>query len=523
LAAAAGIGIRLLGGPPGTDWTIDNGGKALVVHELVQHGGDSSIRYPAERIDPEYRFFPQPLQGKEPYGVLRNGQVHSQYDSPFVRIAAPAFALGGGTALAFLPALGGGAAVFLTGLQATLAGVILLLAAPLLFYSSVFWEHTWVMAIVTGSLLLLKNAGRRRAFFAGLAMGAAILLREEIILFFFATLAAMAMVRRGVREAAIFAGGGALGVGALAWFHFTTSGNLTGTHVAANRPVFLVHLLDAVRGLLFSPGFSGVPLAIPIAAVILLVAARAIPFPRREILEIASLAVLAATSALAFARYPAGEDQALALISSNSVLVAIPWLFPAFASRPANGERLAWVSAWIFVLVFLAFVPERSISGIHPGPRMLLPIVPIAAIAAARGAQRDARTPGAAARARLILLSMLLIIGASWSARSIALLVEKRETMGRIAAELERDPRRVVVTDLFWLPTELPALWSEKQFHLVANPAALHELQERYAQAGVDELLFITTAGAVRNRAPLRTVTSTSFPQFSVELHAIHP
>ncbi|HET9887071.1 MAG TPA: hypothetical protein VFR10_06120, partial [bacterium] len=274
LTAIAGIAIRLLGGPPGTDWTIDNGGKALVARELVQHGGDSSIRYPAQRIDPEFRFFPQPLQGKEPYGVLRNGRVESQYDSPFVRIAGLVLARTGEPALAFLPALGGGLAVFLVGLQGTLAAVILLLATPLLFYSSVFWEHTWVMALVAGCFLLLRSAGSRSAFFAGLAMGAAILLREEIILLFLATLLAMAILRRNMRDAAAFTIGGALGITALAWFHFATTGNMTGTHVAANRPEFLVHFFEAARGLLFSTGFSGIAIAIPIAAVILLIAAR---------------------------------------------------------------------------------------------------------------------------------------------------------------------------------------------------------------------------------------------------------
>lgn len=440
-----------------------------------------------------------------------------------MRVAAPAFDLVGEPALAFLPALGGGAAILLTGLQGIWAATILLLATPLLFYSSVFWEHTWVMALVAGSFLLLRTPGGRHAFFAGITMGAAILLREEMVLFLGATLAALAILRRSAREAAAFAGGGALGIGALAWFHFATTGEITGTHLAANRPAFLVHSLDAARGLLLSPGFSGIPAAIPIAAIVLLVAARAIPIPRRGMVEIAALVVLAATSALAFVRYPAGEDHALALISSNSVLVAMPWLFPTLASRPANGERLAMFAVLIFLLLFLALVPARSITGIHPGPRMLLPIVPIAAFAAARQTQRDVRTPGRAARARRILFSILLVIGAAWGARSIALLTEKRQTMGRIASELERDPHRVVATDLFWLPTELPSLWNEKQFHLVGGGSQLRELQERYARAGVDELLFVTTAGTIRNRAPLRSIANDNFPSFSVELHAIRP
>ena len=523
LTTSLGLLLRLLGGPAGTDWTIDNGGKALVVRELVQNRGNSWIRYSAERIDPEFQFFPQPLQGREPYGVLRNGRVHSQYDSPFVRAAAPAFELAGEPVLALLPALGGGVVVFLTGLQGTLAAILLLLATPLLFYSSVFWEHTWVAALAAGSLFLLGGAGARRAFLAGLAMGAAVLLREEIVLLCGATLAALAILRRGSREIAAFAGGAGLGIAGLVWFHLATTGTIGGTHVAANRPMFLVHALDAAQGLLFSPGFSGIPAAFSIVAFAMLMAARTISFPRRNIVELVALVMLAATSALALARYPSGEDKALALISSNSVLVSMPWLFPALVSRPPERERLAMLSALIFVLLFLMFVPSRSITGIHPGPRMLLPIAPVAAIAAARQLQHDWRTPGVGARLRLAILLVLLGIGVAWGGRSIALLAEKRHDMGRIASELERDPRRVIVTDLFWLPTELSSLWHEKQFHLVAGPSGLRELEERYARAGERELLFVTRAGTIRNRTPLRTISSESFPEFSVELHAVQP
>ena len=66
-------------------------------------------------------------------------------------------------------------------------------------------------------------------------------------------------------------------------------------------------------------------------------------------------------------------------------------------------------------------------------------------------------------------------------------------------------------------------LWKEKQFHLVAGSSELRELQGRYAGAGENELLFVTTAGSIRNRAPLRTIESASFPSFSIELHAIRP
>jgi hypothetical protein len=315
--ALTAIGIRSVG-PAGADWTIDNGGKALVIRELAR-SGDPWIRYPAKGIDPQFQFFPQPLVGRERYAVVREGRIHSQYDSPFTRALAPLYEQGGELAVSLLPALGGGAAVLVTGLFSIAAAVILLAATPLLFYSSVLWEHTLVIALATGALLLLARPiltrpTARWAFVAGSLMGLAILLREEIVLLLIAGVAAIAVVRRNAREALAFAGGGALGIAALALFHDRATGSWAGTHVEANRPVLLAHAFDAVKGLLFSPGLSSIPLAVPMLAFVVLLASRAAPFRRRDGVENAALAVIAGVAALAFVRYPAGQDHALALI-----------------------------------------------------------------------------------------------------------------------------------------------------------------------------------------------------------------
>ena len=95
IVAALGLTLHAALGPPGTCWTFDDGGKALVLANLLEDPGRTWIPYPGQAIDPDFEFFPIPLGGDEPYAQLRNGRVVSSYLSPFVWLTLPfAAALG---------------------------------------------------------------------------------------------------------------------------------------------------------------------------------------------------------------------------------------------------------------------------------------------------------------------------------------------------------------------------------------------------------------------------------------------
>jgi hypothetical protein len=524
--AALGIVLHELG-PVDTFWTFDNGGKALVLANLREDVTRTWISYPGRPIDPELRYFPIPFAGDEPYAELRDNRVISSYLSPFLWITLP-FAVGlGFSGLVVLPALSGGLAVVLTGLLAARlrvfspdsravalgAAAVVAFASPLLFYSSVFWEHTPVVALAAGSALMLVVRDGERPLAAGLLLGAASLLREEALLLLAATGLALLFGRRSPSVILRFAGGGAVGVAALAIVNRITSGTWLGVHVSVNRPGFLGSAGDAADGLLLGTGFSGVSVGWVIGLLGVLAVNRL--WPGRLLFttarRVAAVAGLTAVSVAAVIRFPGSEDQALALIQSNSALVFLPWalVLPFFAGRPSDDRSVFLATIVIaFVGLFLVFVPSRSISGVHPGPRMLLPVLPIlAAFAAKRWREGDGP-----------LLLPLLLIGFAWNVRSLEILHAKRQVMGNVAAALADDPRRVVVTNLFWLPTELSPLWSEKQFHLVSGSEDLARLAARAAASGEREITVATVAGQVPRR-PDRTVRDARFPAFSVDLH----
>ncbi len=515
-------------GLPGTSWTIDDAGKSLVLDRWLESGGPW-LAYPGRGRDPELRFFPQPLTGRERYAaVLPDGRILSQYTSPFLVLAAPFAAVARDGGRAVLPALGGGACVALAGWLAGRAGAsrrgvllasgITALATPFVFYSSVFWEHTLAAALATGALVALLDRSRERPVLAGMLAGGAVFLREEMLLFAGAIAIAMTIARRQPRSVVRFVLACVPGAGALLLWNVAIAGTLWGVHVEANRPSFGSNAPRALASILFDAGFARVPILVTAALFALLAASRWIPARppfRPRLLDLAALAALLVVSALAFVRFPGTEDQALALLHSNSMLVAIPWALVALL--PRGRDDLSAVASLVFLLLFAVLVPARSITGVHPGPRMLLPILP--ALAAATAAHlawsRD--------RPRTVLLVALLAVGVLWSARSLVLLHEKREASGRIASVLAADPRRIIVTDLFWLPTELSFLEGRKEFHLVSSSSDLAALSARCAADGEREILYVTSTGAIRNRAPLAAIVNPGFAHFSVELHVVRP
>jgi hypothetical protein len=521
LATALGVLLSARLGAPGTFWTIDDAGKFLALENLRADPASPWIAYPGESVDPGYRFFPQPLSGSERYGALRDGHVVSQYLSPFVWLALPGFAASGVAGLALWPALGAGAAVACTGALGTalggthagrIAAALLLVAAPLPFYSAVFWEHTLAVALAAGAFVAL--AGDRPAGMgAGLLLAGAIFLREELTLLLAAVVAALA-ARRELAAAVRTTLAGVAGIGARAAFHFLSSGTWTGVHADVNRPDPFRHAAVAFEGLLAGPGLSGVPSLAPVAVLGVLVAGRLAP-PRARAALVASAAVaLAAISGLAWRAYPGGEDAALALLRSNSALVFLPWaLLAPFLPLPRSGAlRRLGGAALLFVLLFLILVPERSITGVHPGPRMLLPVLPLAAASAAVAARRD--------RATAVLLIPLALLSAAWSVRSLHVLHAKRALSARTAAALLAEPERTVVTDLFWLPTDQAALWKEKRFHLVGSDAGFRRLTAAAATQGETALLVVATPGRVAG-APLARIEDPALPAFSVSIHRV--
>jgi hypothetical protein len=220
-------------------------------------------------------------------------------------------------------------------------------------------------------------------------------------------------------------------------------------------------------------------------------------------------------------RFPAGADAALALQHSNSALLVLPWALVApflagthgVGDEPARAAgRVLSRAALLFLVLFVALVPARSVTGVHPGPRMLLPLLPLAAaLTATRFDGRGLAT---------FLLIPLLLVGAAWNVRSLELLHAKRTLAGTLSAALRARPERTVVTDLFWLPTEMSALWDSKRFFLLRSDRDLAWIVDRAREAGETSMLAAMEPGRI-TAEPVAAIRGATLPAFSVDLHQL--
>jgi hypothetical protein len=228
--------------------------------------------------------------------------------------------------------------------------------------------------------------------------------------------------------------------------------------------------------------------------------------------------VLAFASIRGWLHFPGGLDAALALRKSNSAALFLPWALAApFLRSEESAQSSAWRllggSAVLFVVMFLVLVPGRSITGVHPGPRMLLPVLPLgAAVAASRLTS---------SRPATFLLAPLLLGGALWNFSSLELLHAKRALSGDLAAALAARPERVVITDQFWLATEMMHLWDRKQFYLVGTDREMRAFVARATAAGERTIVAATEPGRIP-ATPVASVHREDLPAFSVDLQVLN-
>ena len=517
--------------PQDAFWITDGGNRLVQVLSFERLGvGDPEIEWPGRALDPGLRFFPWGGHHFE----RRGDRVLSFYPPYFPLMALPGYRFLGLRGLHVLPLAG------LIGVLLGFAGVLsalglsrfralgvlgLAVGSPFLFYGLTFWEHTLAVAFGVAAVVVLLRAlrpEREASLFpilaAGLLLGLSTVLREEGYVLFVALLVALLSsfrsdVVRRLRILGVFAFGWAAVLAPFWWLQSRLYGSLLGAHAAtyggladvgesAGRAMaFSDRIWSELGDLAFYLLRFHPVLAVDAALVVpfVLVAVAGLR-RRREVssLDLVVVATAAATAAILVALLLRRPEPVFDTLWTQGLLPHLPVLLLALlALRGQLGSedlavRFLSRASWLYVL--LVAVPlHRDDVGIIWGPRHMLPVLPLLAALALRALVDLGASAGSTSRLRALssIAAGLFVLGLIVAVHGLYLLHLKMDGTEAILQAVRDTPSRVVVTDAYWLPEELAALWRAKTFFFVGSDADYGELTSGLRAHGVAEATVV--------------------------------
>ncbi|MFN8468966.1 MAG: hypothetical protein U0X20_25640 [Caldilineaceae bacterium] len=495
--------VLVLARPQGVFWSLDEGGKLLYIQNVLQRASATApLIYPGRTLDPSLEYLPLFFYARQ------GSEIYSWWPVGFPLLTLPFYRLLGWAGLYVLPALAGAAASALSALIAVRLApalfasnrtrqVVLLmtaalvgLATPMLFYSTMFWEHTLSVALLLLGLWLALRSGQDNCGWCAIAAGAAVgfagFLRTEQL---FAGLGILAVLtlwrwRHGVRM------GVSLAVLTAAWmaFNYAMMGSWISRQWGANTSELTNALFPGLTeaGLLYIPYLLfnapkiiaydlGTPLLV--LGTLLVAACLILPAVRRLWpLLAACYAGLAAVCAVVLFQ-PEGYRSVHGVVLIAPQIVCFAWLYYMLRRKDVARWPVAMLSAAALV-VLLAFVARSWLAagGQQWGSRYLLVLYPLLTIAAVVGLFPLAHSPrGGAVRFLLAAAAVLVLIGAGFQVRGQQAVWTTVQNYRLTQAALEKTDLTPKLTDCIWLPMVIPELYWRGDFYARTNgqdPAA---------------------------------------------------
>ncbi len=520
LLASAGAALVLLWGasswlPVDTPFSSDTGVRFLQVRELqAQAGIEFALRYHGRELDPGLRFVPWYYAFSDVGGRLL---LHIPPWLPLAGVALEAV-LGRG-ALWLAPILGSLLAALALAAWGARAGLrrptllfwFALLGSPLLFYSFVFWDHSWAAAWAAVACALLASTGSRaragQALLAGAALGWATAQRPECLPFGLALgLAWTSLHWRSFRVLGLVVLGASLCFGMSCLINFGICGHPLGMGVAPHLVGYGQRRVIAE----VAPSSAPVPTPAKVKNRVRVIGQLLFgeeSFDRRRLFW---LLMLAGLSCLLCARgrlraaclalgttlcvgawgwlvYRAWGSEPVGLLSSVPLLPLVFWpLRKGVAPAALEGRRLAGRCVLLFLALMLTFWP--AFGGFQWSSRYLLPATPLLLWLAWQQLDVWWKPGGRLLRVcapLLLCLGVVLHTGLGFR----HLLVQKREV-----AEYKRViagwSERVVITDRLFLPSFMTSLQG-KDFFYFDDPAQREQLLQILQTAGETQVVVL--------------------------------
>lgn len=463
-------------------WTIDDGVK-LVGAQSAKPGWHVSLEDGPMRAalrDPAAY-----LPFRPPFALREDGHLRLGF-SPWTMALWGLMAKMGAVALMLLPVLGS-LAVWLLLRRWGRAAEEVVFFLPLTFYGLMLWEHSVALALEAAGLVLLFHGGRPTTSSVSLAamlLGAGALLRPEAALLV-PVIFIWLWRREGVRPALLLLLVSALFLAAGLSVSRAEGSSLIPTQVQLNfqfsgaaSESFWQALLERGQAFWVLCFAMDENAWISLGLLLLLCAGSLLLFlgERRRAAQLCTLgcAALLIWLATVLFRLWTHPLPPVALLSRNSVLYAFPWVLFFFFYRTGEGRPFLRAALAFGLLVFLTAPVFR---GVHWGPRLLLPALPLLFLAYIHMKERITR-PG-------WLWHSLVALTVVQTLSSAALVYgRKAETAERVDLVRSRVQTPLVVPSQSQV-ADLAPLWREVEMFTAASPSTLRRFIADARRAGM--------------------------------------
>jgi hypothetical protein len=532
------IGLFVLA--PEAVYSGDIGVKYVQARALADQRFTSlNIPYPAEFLDPAREFFPI----VPPFVMHTGGETQAIFSPTSAVLQAGAAEVAGIRGLVAVSLVAGALALFgawrLVPRELGLPLLVTLgIGSPLWFYAVSGWEHAPAIAFGTLAFTVAVRSHHRHAAIAsGLLIGAGATLRDETLLLAPGLLLVWLLRERAARQMVAVAATAAGVVLPLAlaaalevwWFERPAAAHLR----------HAVHILQVAAGVTSEPN-PDVPALQPFtlrdryetvinywiagSGTNLAIAGFAVALVAGIVLQsmfgtsagllaialgIAAIAVLDAVAVIAEPKWPAGF-----------VRVA-PYIVLALFPAPRAGSRNGWLPSAIAVttLAYLAvaFIGTDTSGGKSLGPRLLMPLMPLLAVAAVmrigeyfRGNRLDRAV--AMTGAVLVVLAVLIHTLGTFPAYRIRNRQDAKAVLVAGAA-----PERVIVADDPFTAQLLFPLYYRKIILLADTVAEGNRIGQLLTDQRIASVLVVSREPGTVTLLPLRFESSELAGRITIE------
>ena len=476
LAAAAVL-------PAAPVWITDVGNKYIIMRNFARTG-QLEIRHDVPGTFPAGGFHFQKTEKG----------YRSFYPEQFPVLSSYLYRFAGARGITLLPILCGvllaGAAAY--KFRSFAAGMLTLFATPCVFYSLMLWEM--IPAVLAGfcGVMLLRE---RKFFPGGIVLGLGLFFREELY-FLGAAAGAVLLFQKEWKALLRLSCGFLCGMLPVWLLQYLLTGHVLGLHGATyylnNRTGF--DLKEEILGVFWNfyqhvlRFDSASPIILPVVFLLLI----AWVTGDKKVWHLKIFFCVCAGLLILYGVYNflSGENFCYRACMSAGFICALPlcWLFWSHLKQLLFSGRRRDRFLTGVVLAYTLIVPPlltRHDVGLFWGARHFLFVMPFAVYLSIRIAKL--------LPCGKMLLYALAGVSIIWQLCGLYALLKVSEESDSLTRTVLGNSKRIVASDVFFLPEQAPELFFERDFCEVTNRRQLESLLAELARRKENEVLFITS------------------------------